>query len=99
MILVSVAAGLGDCERVSSHPDEAVSYYREALRYGDDARIQYAIGVALTSKAELTNNAATLPAALLHFREAVRVNPDLDESRQAQKYIAVIERELSQVKN
>jgi tetratricopeptide (TPR) repeat protein len=85
-------AGLGDCERVQYHPDPAIGFYREALTYDrNDPLIHYALGMALTTKAELTGRLDSLAPALVSFRQMLHLNPDLAESAMARNYIAKIE--------
>ncbi|HYM09931.1 MAG TPA: tetratricopeptide repeat protein, partial [Bryobacterales bacterium] len=49
--------GLGDCERLLSRPDAAIAYYEKSLAYDkDDPKLQWALGLAFTRKAELTGS-------------------------------------------
>jgi tetratricopeptide (TPR) repeat protein len=85
-------AGLGDCERVQYRPDPAIDFYRKALAYDrNDPLIHYALGMALTTKAEQTGRLDSLAPALVSFRQMLQLNPDLAESAMARTYIAKIE--------
>ncbi len=84
--------GLGDCERLLSHPDAAIDYYQKSLSYDkDDPKIQWALGLAYTKKAEITGSLDSLPEARRHFVTMLEMNKDLAEADQAKKYIARID--------
>jgi len=84
-------AGLGDCERVENRPERAIEAYKRALSYGNDARVHFAAGCAYTAEAERDGNCEPLTAAYLHFKQSVKLNPDLAESLLAAKYMAKID--------
>jgi tetratricopeptide (TPR) repeat protein len=84
--------GLGDCERLLSHPDPAIENYTRALAYDkDDPKVHWALGLAYTKKAELTGNLDSLPQARQHFAAMLQINDQLAEAEQAKKYIARID--------
>lgn len=87
--------GLCDCERLLSRFDAAIGYCQRALAYGSpDPLVHFALGVAYTEKAQATGELQYLPAAAKHFREQIRINPDLVESERARKYLAGIDKLL-----
>lgn len=77
---------------VQYHPDPVIDFYRKALTYDrSDPRIQYALCMALTTKAELTGRLYTLASALVSFRQMLQLNPDLAESAMVRNNIVKIE--------
>lgn len=87
--------GLGDCERLLSHPDPAIDYYLKSLTYDpEDPFVHYASGLAYYRKAEITQSAETLPEARKHFQKMLDLNADLVQAKTAKKYIATIDATL-----
>jgi tetratricopeptide (TPR) repeat protein len=87
--------GLGDCERLLSHPDPAIEYYLKSLAFDpEDPLVHYASGLAYYRKAEITQSAATLPEARKHFQKMLDINADLSQAQTARKYITTIDATL-----
>jgi tetratricopeptide (TPR) repeat protein len=88
--------GLGDCDRLLSHPDPAIENYQRALTYDqEDPLIHWGLGLAFARKAELTGNPATLPTAREHFQTMLTLNANIAQADQAKKYIARIDAVLA----
>jgi tetratricopeptide (TPR) repeat protein len=87
--------GVGDCERLLSHPDPAIEYYLKSLSYDvEDPLVHYALGHAFYRKAEITQSAETLPEARKHFRTMLDINPNLEQAEKAKKYLDTIDHTL-----
>lgn len=84
--------GLGDAERLLSHPDPAIANHQKSLGLDDqDPKVHYALALAFTHKTELTGDTAYLAEAVTHFRKVVELNEYLAEAEQSRKYIAKID--------
>ena len=88
--------GLGECER-ASNPDGAIAYYEKALALDkENPQIYWALGLALTLKAELTSSPDALRLARKHFVTTIELNEHLEEARQAKELITKIDAYLRQ---
>ncbi|MCC7497450.1 MAG: tetratricopeptide repeat protein [Bryobacterales bacterium] len=84
--------GICDSYRKLNQFDTAIPYCQKALSYDPaDAYVHYALGLLYAHKAQASGNVGDLPAALLHFRKMLDINPDLTESEYARKNIASID--------
>jgi tetratricopeptide (TPR) repeat protein len=90
--------GLGECDRAESKPDAAISYYEKALALDkENPQIYWALGLALTRKAELTSDPAALRLARRQFLAVIELNKHLEEAAQARELIAKIDAYLSRL--
>jgi tetratricopeptide (TPR) repeat protein len=88
--------GLGDCDRLLSRPDPAIEYYQKALAFDpEDPLVHWGLGLAFTRKAELSGDAAALPAARRHFQTMLALNEHLAQAEQAKRYITRIDAVLA----
>jgi len=91
--------GICDCERKLSRFDAAIDYCTRSLTYDPkDPYAHYALAIAFTRKANLTQSIETLPAALKHFREVLNLNADLAEAQMSKQNIANIEAAMRAVR-
>ena len=90
--------GLGECERAEAKPDAAIAYYEKALALDkENPEIYWALGLALTRKAELTSDPDALRLARKHFLTVIELNEHLEEAMQARELIAKIDAYLSRL--
>jgi tetratricopeptide (TPR) repeat protein len=84
--------GLGDCERLLAHPDSAIEYYQKSASYdASDPLIYWALGLAFSGKAEITQTTEGLTEARACFLKMLELNPDLTQAERARKYVARID--------
>ena len=89
--------GLGDCERLLSHPDLAIEYYQKSAAYdSSDPLIYWALGLAFSGKAEKTQTTEGLTEARAYFLKMLELNPDLTQAERAKKYVARIDAALQE---
>jgi tetratricopeptide (TPR) repeat protein/uncharacterized caspase-like protein len=88
--------GLGDSERLLKKPDEAITYYNQALKLDPtDPLTHYALGYTLTLKFAQTDSREPLPLAREHFQKVLELNEHLAEADMARTYITEINAELA----
>ena len=81
--------GLCDCDRQLKHFDQAVQECRTSLTYdADDPRTHYLLGLTLAMQAQATASLGPLAAASEHFRDMLRLNPDMPEASDVKKMLA-----------
>ena len=89
--------GICDCQYQSKQYDSAIVTCQKSLSYDhDDPFAHFDLGLAFMHKYMATKNTADLNPALLHLKQVVAINPDLDQAKTAQKNIANIEAFLNQ---
>ena len=89
--------GLGDCERLLSQPDLAIDYYQKSASYdSSDPLIYWALGLAFSGKAEMTQTTEGLSEARAYFLKMLELNPDLTQAERAKKYVARIDAALQE---
>ena len=85
--------GMCDCERKLQNFDMAIDYCQRSLTYDPkDPYAHFALATAFTYKANKTQSAETIPAAVKHFCAVLELDPDLQEADYARKTIVNIEK-------
>jgi tetratricopeptide (TPR) repeat protein len=88
--------GICDCHYLSKQYDAAVLACQKSLSYyPQDPFAHFDLGLAYLHQADATGDRAILNPALLHLREVIAINPDLDQAKIAQKDIVVIQQALA----
>jgi tetratricopeptide (TPR) repeat protein len=89
--------GLGDCERLLRQPDPAIDYYQKSASYDPkDPLIYWALGLAFSGKAEMTQTTEGLSEARAYFLKMLDLNPDLIQADKARKYVSRIDAVLAE---
>jgi tetratricopeptide (TPR) repeat protein len=88
--------GLGDSERLLKNADQAIEYYRQALKLDpNDPLTHFALGYTFTLKFAQTDDREPLPQAREHFQKVLDLNEHLAEADKARIYISEIDAELA----
>lgn len=87
--------GMCDCERKLDHFDRAIQDCQKALTYDpSDPFTHYALGQAFAREGAQTGSYEMLAAAVQHFREMLRIDPDLEQAALARRNIETLEKAL-----
>lgn len=89
--------GLCDSERLAGNFDSAIGDCQKSLTYDpSDPYSHFALALCYTSQSQASGRVESLLPARKHFDETIRLNPDMAEAERAKKYIARIDKVLSQ---
>ena len=89
--------GICDCQYLSKQYESAITACQKSLSYyRQDPYAHFDLGMAYLHKAQISDSPGDLDPALLHFRQVIAINPDLDQAKTAQKNITMIQKALGQ---